>query len=294
MNELWAWVALMSHKVARIFTGERFLTTTLACFAFVFTVELVTGRRWRRYLTRTFLTDVTYFFFFTAGVYYFLFSGPVERLAHHVALTYLQPLIINPYGFLPTGLKALAFIMTIDLCEWCMHRLGHANKWYWKFHCIHHTPVTLTPLSKFRIHWADMLIFGSFKAIPLILLGHMGVVWMPYLPLMFLQVFSHFDIDFHYGPILGRFLVSPRYHRVHHSADPAQQNTNFGIIFSCWDYIFGTANADLTRPKELGLREPKVPDSFAVQFVYPFLLVLRGLGLGGPQPQGESEVGRAA
>ena len=151
--------------------------------------------------------------------------------------------------------------MSIDCVEYWMHRLGHANKLYWKFHCIHHTPEQLTPLSKFRIHWVDMTVFGTVKAVPLLMLGHLDDMWMPYLPLMILQVFSHFDIDFHYGPILGRFLVSPRYHRVHHSADPAQQNTNFGIIFSCWDYIFGTAAADLTRPGPSALREVKVPDS---------------------------------
>jgi sterol desaturase/sphingolipid hydroxylase (fatty acid hydroxylase superfamily) len=294
MNELWGWAALMGQKVFRMLTGERFVSTVLCVFAFIVLVEVVTARRWRRYLTRTFLTDLTYFFFFTAGIYYFLFSGPVERLAHWVVTTHLQSLVVDVYGWLPVGLKALAFIMTIDFCEWCMHRLGHANKWYWKFHCIHHTPETLTPLSKFRIHWADMLVFGTFKAIPILLLGHMGVTWMPYLPLGLLQIFSHFDVNIHYGPVLGRFLVSPRYHRVHHSADPAQQNTNFGIIFSCWDYIFGTANADLTRPKQFGLREPKVPDSFAVQFFYPFLLVGRGLGLGGPRPQAEGEVRPAA
>jgi sterol desaturase/sphingolipid hydroxylase (fatty acid hydroxylase superfamily) len=106
---------------------------------------------------------------------------------------------------------------------------------------------------------------------------------------MFLQVFSHFDIDFHYGPVLGRLLVSPRYHRIHHSADPAQQRTNYGLIFSCWDYLFRTAASDLTRPKEFGLREVKVPDSFLQQFFYPFLLVLRSLGwTGRPQPAGDA------
>jgi sterol desaturase/sphingolipid hydroxylase (fatty acid hydroxylase superfamily) len=284
----------MAQKVTRALTGERFVATVLWVFGFIVLMELVTARRWRRYLTRTFLTDLTYFLFFTAGVYYFFFSKPVERLAHYVVVTYMSGFVIDAFGWLPIGLKALAFIMTIDFLEWCMHRLGHANKWYWKFHCIHHTPETLTPLSKFRIHWGDMLVFGTFKAIPILLLGHMGVTWMPYLPLGLLQIFSHFDVDIHYGPVLGRLLVSPRYHRVHHSADPAQRNTNFGIIFSCWDYIFGTANADLTRPKALGLPETHVPDSFAVQFFYPFLLVWRGMGFGGPRPQAEGEVRPAA
>jgi sterol desaturase/sphingolipid hydroxylase (fatty acid hydroxylase superfamily) len=287
MNELWSWLALVASKALALLSGERFVNTTLACLAFVLTVELLSGRRWRRYLTRTFLTDLTYFFFFTAGVYAFLFSGWIEVSIRRLVVEHAPFLVMNPLGWLPTVPKAIAFIMAIDFCEYCMHRLGHANKWYWKFHCIHHTPEALTPLSKFRIHWGDMLVFGTFKAVPLIMLGHMGVTWMPYLPLMFLQVFSHFDIDFHYGPVLGRLLVSPRYHRVHHSADPAQFTTNYGIIFSCWDYIFGTANRDLTRPQAFGLREVKVPDSFVQQFFYPFLLVARSLGGGRPQPSDE-------
>jgi sterol desaturase/sphingolipid hydroxylase (fatty acid hydroxylase superfamily) len=181
-------------------------------------------------------------------------------------------------------------IMAIDFFEYWMHRAGHASKLYWNFHCIHHSPRELTPLAKFRVHWGDMIVFGAFKAVPLLILGHLTVTWMPILPLGILQVLSHFDIDLHYGPVLGRLLVSPRYHRVHHSADPAQYNTNFGIIFSCWDYIFRTANRDLTKPVAYGCPEMGVPESFVRQFFYPFILVARSLGLGGarPQPAGDA------
>jgi sterol desaturase/sphingolipid hydroxylase (fatty acid hydroxylase superfamily) len=270
--------------------GARFVETVLTLVAFVLVVELLTRRRWARYRTRTFLTDATYFLFFAAGVYAFFISGPVHRLILAGVHERLSFLLLDLAGSIPAAPKALLFIMSIDCVEYWMHRLGHANKLYWKFHCIHHTPEQLTPLSKFRIHWVDMTVFGTVKALPLMVLGHLDAIWMPYLPLMLLQVFSHFDIDFHYGPVLGRFLVSPRYHRVHHSADPAQQNTNFGIIFSCWDYVFGTANADLTRPAAFGLREVKVPDSFARQFFFPFLLVVRSLRWGGgPKPRPAEE-----
>ena len=69
------------------------------------------------------------------------------------------------------------------------------------------------------------------------------------------------------------------------SADPAQCNTNFGIIFSCWDYIFRTANKDLTRPVAYGCPQMHVPESFLQQFFYPFILVARSLGSNTPRPQ---------
>ncbi len=281
MNELWDVSKAVATRVYTLLLGPRFVETVLTLVAFVVVVELLTRRRWARYRTRTFATDVTYFLFFAAGLYAFFISGPIHRVILSTVHEHGRFLLLNLAAPIPLPLKALLFIMSIDFVEYCMHRLGHANKLYWKFHCIHHTPEQLTPLTKFRIHWVDMTVFGTVKALPLMMLGHLDDLWMPYLPLMILQVFSHFDIDFHYGPVLGRFLVSPRYHRVHHSADPAQQNTNFGIIFSCWDYIFGTANADLTRPKAFGLREVQVPDSFARQFFFPFLLVVRSLRWGG-------------
>jgi sterol desaturase/sphingolipid hydroxylase (fatty acid hydroxylase superfamily) len=290
MSELLDLARGVAARVSVHLMGARFVETVLTLVAFVLLVELLTRRRWARYLTRTFATDATYFLFFAAGAYAFLISGPIHRLILSTVHERGSFLLLNVMGWLPAAPKALLLIMSIDCVEYWMHRLGHANRLYWKFHCIHHTPEQLTPLSKFRIHWVDMTVFGTVKAVPLMVLGHLDAMWMPYLPLMILQVFSHFDIDFHYGPVLGRFLVSPRYHRVHHSADRAQQNTNFGIIFSCWDYLFGTANADLTRPAAFGLREVKVPDSFARQFFFPFLLVVRSLRWGGgPRPRPAEE-----
>jgi sterol desaturase/sphingolipid hydroxylase (fatty acid hydroxylase superfamily) len=280
--------AALAGKAFTMLTGPRFVQPVLSVLALCALVELVTQRRWRRYLTRTFLTDLTYMLFFATGTYYFLFSGHVERFIKGAVNEHAPFLLLDLLGFLPALPKAIAMIMAIDFFEYWMHRAGHASKLYWSFHCIHHSPQQLTPLTKFRIHWGDMIVFGTVKAVPLLMLGHANMTWMPLLLSMslgVLQVLSHFDIDLHYGPVLGKLLVSPRYHRVHHSADPAQCNTNFGIIFSCWDYVFRTANRDLTRPAAYGCPHMQVPESFLQQFFYPFLLVARSLGLGAARPQ---------
>ena len=39
---------------------------------------------------------------------------------------------------------------------------------------------------------------------------------------------------------LRAVLVTPDMHRVHHSADPTETNTNFGFTLSWWDRLFGT------------------------------------------------------
>jgi sterol desaturase/sphingolipid hydroxylase (fatty acid hydroxylase superfamily) len=35
-------------------------------------------------------------------------------------------------------------------------------------------------------------------------------------------------------------MVTPDIHRIHHSADIVEQNTNFGFLFPFWDYLFRT------------------------------------------------------
>jgi len=291
MTEPSQFLAFLVAKAQKVLLGERFVWTVASLVAFLVLVELVGERRWRRYLTRTFLTDLTYFLFFTGGFYYFFISGPIDRLLRGFVTERAPFLLVGALGWLPEVPKAIVFIAIIDGFEYMMHRVYHRYDWLWCFHCVHHSPEQLTPLSKFRVHFVDMTLFGTVKAVPMMMLGILDVTWMPFLPLMFLQVFSHFDLDVHYGPILGRILVSPRYHRVHHSTDPAQYNKNFGLIFSFWDYLFGTAATDLTKPKAYGNRDVKVPDDFFLQLVFPFVLLARRYGSGRP-PEPAREAAR--
>jgi sterol desaturase/sphingolipid hydroxylase (fatty acid hydroxylase superfamily) len=289
MNELAELTGFVASKAQRLFLGQRFLWTVGSLVLFLALVELAGERRWRRYLTRTFLTDLCYFLFFAGGFYYFLFSGPIDRLLKGFVAERAPFLLVHALSWLPELPKAIVFIALIDGFEYMMHRLYHRYGWLWCFHCIHHSPRQLTPLAKFRVHFVDMTLFGTVKALPMMMLGILDVAWMPFLPLMFLQVFSHFDLDVHYGPVLGRILVSPRYHRVHHSSDPAEYNKNFGIIFSFWDYLFGTAAAELPKPKAYGCRDVTVPDNFFLQLFFPFVLLARRYGSSRPpEPAGEA------
>jgi sterol desaturase/sphingolipid hydroxylase (fatty acid hydroxylase superfamily) len=40
--------------------------------------------------------------------------------------------------------------------------------------------------------------------------------------------------------IVRWFVVTPDMHRVHHSIEPRETNSNFGFNFSLWDRLFGT------------------------------------------------------
>jgi sterol desaturase/sphingolipid hydroxylase (fatty acid hydroxylase superfamily) len=49
---------------------------------------------------------------------------------------------------------------------------------------------------------------------------------------------QHANLRWTFGP-LGRVLVSPAYHRLHHAPDI--QNANLGVVLTIWDVLAGRA-----------------------------------------------------
>jgi sterol desaturase/sphingolipid hydroxylase (fatty acid hydroxylase superfamily) len=81
---------------------------------------------------------------------------------------------------------------------------------------------------------------------------------------------------------LGWVVVSPQFHRVHHSVDPAHADKNFAGVFSIFDYLFGTAHPsrdaypetgidDVRFPTEDKARVLRLPENWLKQIVFPFV-----------------------
>jgi fatty acid hydroxylase family protein len=62
-----------------------------------------------------------------------------------------------------------------------------------------------------------------------------------------IQHFNHANIRWRLGPLEWLFVV-PRYHFVHHGADPKLNNSNFGFLLTIWDRMLGT----YTNPDDVG------------------------------------------
>ena len=56
------------------------------------------------------------------------------------------------------------------------------------------------------------------------------------------SIFNHSNIKLPAGVdrVLRRFLVTPDMHRVHHSTDPRETNSNYGFSVPWWDRLLGT------------------------------------------------------
>jgi sterol desaturase/sphingolipid hydroxylase (fatty acid hydroxylase superfamily) len=61
--------------------------------------------------------------------------------------------------------------------------------------------------------------------------------------------------------VLGRIVVSPAHHQVHHSANPKHFNKNFGSCLALWDWMFGTPYMPEKTREPLTFGFPGQPDA---------------------------------
>jgi sterol desaturase/sphingolipid hydroxylase (fatty acid hydroxylase superfamily) len=155
-----------------------------------------------------------------------------------------------------------------DFMGYWKHRLLH-TRLLWPFHAVHHSSEDVDWLSNERLHPVEMVLMAVMFALPLLLLGFSAaaVVWSGQIRRVH-SVYEHANLDIAYGR--GHFvLVSPIFHRWHHSSDPAAVDTNFANIFSLWDWMFGTIRLPREAPPANGFGVEGFPRDFFRQLVVP-------------------------
>ena len=180
---------------------------------------------------------------------------------------------------LPRYLSVVISFVFIDLAGYLAHLLFHKISVLWKLHKLHHSDREVDTITTFFHHpleevvtiFLAALIFVLFDVpVPVILLY--GVLNSIHAPL------THFKVLLpeKWNKILSFLIVTPNFHRVHHSLDMKEGNSNFGIIFSFWDRLFGTyvsKTATQMRAMKLGisLRESPAGYSLKEYLMNPFI-----------------------
>lgn len=149
----------------------------------------------------------------------------------------------------------IALFLAYEIGYWVDHYLKHKIPILWSFHKLHHTADTLTPLTNFRNHPLDNVVFGYMLSF--FIGGMMGVLlWLfgdkadffsvdgkNIIFIVFLWTIGHLqhsEFWIAFTGIWGKIFLSPAHHQIHHSNDPSHFNRNFGSVLAIWDYLFGT------------------------------------------------------
>jgi sterol desaturase/sphingolipid hydroxylase (fatty acid hydroxylase superfamily) len=188
-----------------------------------------------------------------AGGLQSIFSG--RQLTDRIAIPNYVPW---RFQTLPFVVKLAVFVLLVDCSAYWLHRLWHTG-WLWRIHKWHHAPTYMYWLAGVRASLPQILMAG----LPFL-------IWLPLIkpvPPLFFMLYSPFLIitnNWMHMNVRWRsrwlewILVTPRYHHIHHGNDPALYMRNYGVIFTFWDWLFGTyADPEqITQEIRFGVGEP--------------------------------------
>ncbi|HEV3280246.1 MAG TPA: sterol desaturase family protein [Acidimicrobiales bacterium] len=141
---------------------------------------------------------------------------------------------------LPVGLVFGLSLVMMDGANWIAHWADHRFTALWRMHALHHSQEELSVLTSFRAHPLSHLPGFLLASIPAFALtGHRGIAPQLVIVYVCLGTIPHANVRWSYGP-LGRLVVSPAYHRLHHAAD-GRSGKNLGVVLTVWDLLAGRA-----------------------------------------------------
>jgi sterol desaturase/sphingolipid hydroxylase (fatty acid hydroxylase superfamily) len=155
--------------------------------------------------------------------------------AHSLGLMHIREL---------PGFPALiAAVVLLDLAIYLQHVVFHAIPLLWRLHRVHHADLDFDVTTGTRFHPIEILLSMGIKFLIIVTLGP------PVLAVLIFETLLNVTAMFNHSNIriperLDRMLravaVTPDMHRVHHSIDGSETNSNFGFCFSVWDRLLGT------------------------------------------------------
>lgn len=184
----------------------------------------------------------------------------------------------------------LGFTFTLfvldDFAKFYLHRLMHRVPWLWAFHQVHHSARTMTPLTVYRTHPVEGVLFalratlvqGFCLAVFYFCFGDLVDLLSVLGANAFLFVFNflgsnlrHSHIHIHYWHWLERWLISPAQHHIHHSTAKRHWNKNYGAALAIWDRYWGSLHfSEPNHVFQYGIHETE--DKHEQHLAYAYLL----------------------
>jgi sterol desaturase/sphingolipid hydroxylase (fatty acid hydroxylase superfamily) len=142
---------------------------------------------------------------------------------------------------LPTVGKMIFIFVFFDIWMYWWHLANHRLRWLWRFHRAHHADTEMDTTTALRFHPGELVLSTFFRLPIVILLG------MSLSQLLLFEVLLNVSTLFHHSNLaipenwdrrLRTVIVTPNMHRVHHSVEWPETNSNYTSLLSVWDRIF--------------------------------------------------------
>jgi len=159
----------------------------------------------------------------------------------------------------PAWLRFMSGVLLLDLLFWLQHYLNHKVPLLWRFHAVHHSQKALNFFTDYRYHIVEYIVRHTVVVIPFLVLevSVPEIVAFSFFKQWYTRCY-HANIRLNLG-VLRYMVVTPQSHRVHHSVMAQHRDTNFGALFSIWDYLFGTQYRGYNEYPETGIEDETFP-----------------------------------
>lgn len=182
------------------------------------------------------------------------------------------------------GLFSISMFLIDDFTKYLVHRWMHRWPLLWAIHKVHHSAETLTPITVYRVHPLEGVLYALRSA------GAQGVAISTFIFLFGSSVdlytivgvnilvfifhvtgsnLRHSHINISYWPWLERILISPAQHQLHHSIAEEHFDKNFGAALAIWDWMFGSLHLSHCDQKlEFGLSKTENASASSLLTIY--------------------------
>jgi sterol desaturase/sphingolipid hydroxylase (fatty acid hydroxylase superfamily) len=153
--------------------------------------------------------------------------------------------VLNQYDFGIT-LEIIIAVLVLDVAIYFQHVMFHAVPLFWRLHRMHHADPDFDVTTGARFHPVEIILSMLIKFAVIIFLGPATIAVIIFeILLNATAMFNHgnISIPINIDRYLRLIVVTPDMHRVHHSVDVAETNSNFGFNLPWWDRLFGTYKA---------------------------------------------------
>lgn len=188
----------------------------------------------------------------------------------------------------PVWIAVLASIVILDFAIYLQHVMFHAVPALWRLHRMHHADLDFDVTTGARFHPIEILLSMLIKFAVIAVIGAPAVAVIIFeILLNATAMFNHgnFRLPVGLDRILRLFIVTPDMHRVHHSIEDYETNSNFGFNLPWWDRLLGTYKAQPDAGHEamtIGIRDyraPKLAIDLPGMLILPFLGRITGYAI---------------
>lgn len=231
------------------FEPENYFTYLIGVSLVVWIFELISPwRKEQKRFRKDFWIDAFYMFF---NFYFF-------NLLIFIALSTVSEryfgLLMDGIGLTAKGIIDLSnlslwlqfpiFFIVADFIQWCIHVFLHKNKWFWRFHKVHHSVTEMGFAAHLRYHWMETIVYktGMYLILSWLLNFKLEHAFFMHAATILIGHLNHANVSWDYG-VLKYILNNPKMHIWHHAKDLPKEHPhgmNFGISLSIWDYLFHT------------------------------------------------------